>query len=67
MRAVSASLITVAGSIIIAAAVQVNRPEGAIGGAIGLVIALIGLIAWFVAFLVDKPSGKAEGSGAGFP
>jgi hypothetical protein len=56
MRAISAALIVLSGSLLLATALAVNRnPDGFVVAIIGIVLGLFGLIAWFVAFLIgDK-------------
>jgi hypothetical protein len=59
MRAISAAIVLLSGTVLGAVSLTVGAshgPEGPVtaAGIIGAVLMLLGLIAWLVAFLVDK-------------
>jgi hypothetical protein len=57
MRAISAAVVVLSGTVLVAAAMTPgNPPEQArmTVGIFGAVLVLVGLIAWLVGFLVDK-------------
>ena len=55
MRALSASIVLLAGMVLGSTALAVDpAPNSRIAGAVGGVVALIGVIGWLVAFFSDK-------------